>query len=368
MGHFETEQYGKGGAGLHALIIGVGEYPNGTKHGAPSLTSPPKSAAAMARWLLDSYHLPCAKLHTLDVLISGEEFSHRGVTSRDAGIEQIANAIREWKRRGDSHPENQLLFYFCGHGVTGPAANHVVLCASDFGAIEDNPYEHAFNFTSVYRGLHDCAARRQLFLIDACRGHDLNDKPDQFSRGRTPLKAAEVSLDCQQMILYATHEGDAAEADRDEPSLFAKGFLEAVEGGASIEEEGKWVVGSTSLHDAINSSLEGAVPPTAQRVYTGGASVRFPVHELNGPPLVDILVNCDPDEHREKNSLHYWLTPNFDDPIEDPLGTKAPQDEWRLSLRAGFYTFVAMQPQGRRSGVARKPLQPAIKTVTIKCQ
>jgi hypothetical protein len=368
MGHFETEHFGTGGAGLHALVIGVGEYPHGERLGAPSLTSPPKSAAAIARWLLNDYRLPSVKLHTLDVLIAGEEFTHAGVTSREANYAHISEAIHEWKIRADSHPENQLLLYFCGHGVTAPTGSNVLLFASDFGSNRHTPYDHAFNFDNVHRALRGCAARRQLLMIDACRGYDPTDKPDEFSRGRMLFTGFDASVDCEQTILYAAQEGHAAEADRNEPSLFAKGFLDAVSGSASNEVDGNWVVGSTDLPYVINKSLKSAEPPTGQRVHMGPGSIDFLVHELAQPPLVEIEVDCNPAEQRQQNSLHYWLTPNFDEPIEAPLGIKEPQDEWKLRLQAGFYTFAAMQPKGRRSGVARQPLRPTMNKVTITCQ
>lgn len=138
-----------GGAGLHALVIGVGKYSKTNQF--DSLTSPVESARAIADWVLHERRSTTAPLHTVEVLISGGIYTHDGaVVSEDPTIQKITDAVREWRMRANSNDNNQLLFYFCGHGLAEKERSK--LLASDYGRDPETPEEDLIDFDRVVRG------------------------------------------------------------------------------------------------------------------------------------------------------------------------------------------------------------------------
>lgn len=136
----------------HALVIGVGKYPHLAGGEAPvadpdgmrQLSSPPISARTLATWLLAEYHDPGRPLGSLALLLSEEtptpfvnprtQQAHEVET---ATIDNILTAVTQWYDRGDSHVDNRLVFYFCGHGVS--QGDDMALLAADIFADEHNP-------------------------------------------------------------------------------------------------------------------------------------------------------------------------------------------------------------------------------------
>ena len=171
------------GPGTHALVIGVGGYDHlhggisdrklrrATRYGnLGQLTSPPKSACAVARFLKTSDPMDwAAPLATVDLLVStapsdgdpGGEGGHYQRATRDA----IQAAFDDWWDRCDTHTENVAVFYFCGHGMQ---ATNQVLLASDFGRTR-NPWAQALDLNKTRQAFNANRARTQVFLIDACR-------------------------------------------------------------------------------------------------------------------------------------------------------------------------------------------------------
>src|SRR5689334_23030709 len=113
--------------GTHALVIGVGKYPNllggetpvANADGMRQLSSPPLSARAVATWLLAEFRDDDRPLASLSLLLSEDAptpFSNpKTGASHDVGvatIENIVAAIKAWKALGDSDFGNRLIFYF----------------------------------------------------------------------------------------------------------------------------------------------------------------------------------------------------------------------------------------------------------------
>ena len=120
------------GPATHAIVIGVGAYrhlvggdrklfPN--HQGLGQLTSPPNSAQAFARWLLDSYKNPEKPLASVELLVSGKstgKFVLPDGTVKNvqrASMANVKEAITHWQERGDSHTGNLMVFFFSGHGL-----------------------------------------------------------------------------------------------------------------------------------------------------------------------------------------------------------------------------------------------------------
>src|ERR1044071_6971500 len=127
------------GPATHAIVIGMGYYAHlkggsGKKFrnavGLGQLTSPPLSAHAVARWLIEEYHHHHKPLGSVSLLCSdsnnrGFEFTVNG-RKRSAAVpaatmNEVQQAIWNWHALGNTNANNLLLFYFCGHGVAlGP--------------------------------------------------------------------------------------------------------------------------------------------------------------------------------------------------------------------------------------------------------
>ncbi|MEM7711241.1 MAG: caspase family protein [Pseudomonadota bacterium] len=165
----------------HALVIGVGGYPFLPGGATPTsgsleqvgrlnqLTSPPRSALAVAEFLKTKHAQWLPPVGSVDVLISrapGDSVSIPNGVKADATIDRIRESYGEWRVRCNSDENNLALFYFCGHGLQ---EDEQYLLAQDFGQDSLNPWLGAFAFESTMLAMHRCRARTQCFFIDACR-------------------------------------------------------------------------------------------------------------------------------------------------------------------------------------------------------
>ena len=171
------------GPATHALIIGVGGYdhldggasdhklePAGKYGNLGQLTSPPKSACALAAALTA---IPredwLAPLGTVDLLVStapgDDDPGGTGGPYERATRTAIQEAFDRWWVRCESNPDNVAVFFFCGHGLQ--ASSHVLL-PTDFGAT-GNPWAQAIDFNRTRDAFLTNKAKTQVFLVDACR-------------------------------------------------------------------------------------------------------------------------------------------------------------------------------------------------------
>jgi hypothetical protein len=97
------------GPHLHALIIGVGEYPHliggsgsvaSDPFGLSQLTSPPPTALAIADWLMTSFHNPDCPLGSVELLVSSPspmELENKGTGPlQRATMSNIQESIKKW--------------------------------------------------------------------------------------------------------------------------------------------------------------------------------------------------------------------------------------------------------------------------------
>ena len=124
--------------------------------------------------MIQDYNFPGKQLASLSLLLSEAVprpfVNPKTGQSYDVAIAEIVailTAVREWKARGDSSPDNRLIFYFCGHGIS--ESEDVALLAADFNGDDDNPLNQALDLRKLMLGLNRCQASEQVFFIDACR-------------------------------------------------------------------------------------------------------------------------------------------------------------------------------------------------------
>lgn len=156
-----------GSPGVHALVVGVGHYDDASVAG---LAGAAPSALAFAEWLLTKQTLPGLALGSIDVLASqpsGAPVTWQGASLPAPNCQALQDAVDGWHARAAGSPDNLAVFYFCGHGIELGGLQSLMLADLNLGSAD--PFGNAIAFDELVRGMDSCGARRQLFVIDACR-------------------------------------------------------------------------------------------------------------------------------------------------------------------------------------------------------
>lgn len=300
--------------GLHALVVGVGCYDDGVGANATSLRSAPNSAVAMATWLRDEYRNPDLPLRSIELVVSpanpdfevkvefsgkAAERAYMGQAKQQGPIPAygLAKAVKDWKDRASASEKNMTLFYFCGHGVQFQGAPHLLVEGFQPGA--DAPFESALNFQKFWIGMEMCLARKQIYVVDACR-----DVPSWVlaKQGSAPGRGL-VELDVDRLpvnlpprsapIFYAASEMQRAGSNDGKISRFTKAFLEVMRGPACVRS-GKprtWRVSTyqiiTSMMDLRNRAVLGDWDGQTPRL--AGESAPFDFH-IPEKPIVPVII------------------------------------------------------------------------------
>ena len=358
------------GAASHAIVIGVEAYPhlNGGRgpltprhDGMKQLTSPGVSARALASWLIADLEDPAKPLASVALLLSEtnpQPFLNPRTGANypveEAIIANAKQALADWKARG-AHPEDRLLFYFCGHGIG--SGSRLALLLADFGCNEDNALEAAIDFNRFWLGMERCPARQQCFFIDACRtrsetvlGADgyLGDPIVIPDARKLPIPSPPPR---EAPIYYSTLLGQGAFARLRQPTPFASALLWALGGGGSDDNEGNWQVSTTGLKRAIDFSMDRAFEAGARRLQIASTDhlTTFYFHRLSGRPNATVFVGCRPEDATAFAELSYVSGGSL-----KVQRAPAPED-WELVLQTGQYEFIArFVPGAPYAGTARK--------------
>ena len=369
------------GAATHAIVIGVGHYPHlpGGKSqkkfanagGMQQLKSPPQSAKAIARWLIEEYKHPKKPLASVSLLVSEPDQSQftfkngnqeKTVDVPPATRAEVETAIREWHELGDQNPDHLLLFFFCGHGIA--RAPDLALLLADFGAVNTAALDGAFDFRRFRQNMDECAAREQCYFIDACRvGSELLIKNDGFAGN--PIIQSQGTTNTsgrfrQAPVFYSTLAGAEAYAQVNKPSLYTLALLEAFSGAGAGDEEGPWRVRTNIMHDALGF----LVKDESQRLRLPQLQIppsddltSIELNEIEAPK-VPVVVSCEPSTENAKATLR-CQGPDYNE-------SRQPNAEpWRLRLPANIYAFHAEFPQNKL--VERKLLvRPAFRRISLE--
>ncbi|MGA9994549.1 MAG: caspase family protein [Pyrinomonadaceae bacterium] len=345
------------GPATHAIVICVGHYlhlPGGeSKNKFPNpdrltqLKSPPPSARAIARWLIEEYDHPKKPLASLALLCSDKSnveftFSANGKEKRveipPATIQEVKPAIRAWHDLGNQNPDHLLLFFFCGHGLA--LGHDLALLLSDFGADPRGALDGALNFRLFRQGMDECAAREQCYFVDACRvGSELLIQ--NLGNAGDPVIHRMGTLNTtgrlrQAPVFYSTLSGGQAYAKPGKPSLFTQALLEAFAGAGSGDEYEAWRVQTNHLHHVLDFLMADAsrrlrIP----QLQLAPAEDLTTIH-LNyiASPMVPVLVSCKPEEANSTATLSCE-----NDTFKKRR--KPAKDSWLLRLPVATYDFCA---------------------------
>ena len=364
----------------HAIVVGVGDYPhllggsgklsidNG---GMGQLTSPPLSAHTFAAWLIRSFHNPNKPLGSVSLLVSDQipgafvnPATGQAHVTMAATADNIVAAIEDWKLRGDEHPENMLIFYFCGHGST--AGTETSLLASDFGANANNSLDGAIDLRPLILGLNQCAASEQVFFIDACRGSSEALIAAQ-STGRLVIQPR--TRDSTWPVLrsstfYATSIGDGAYGLPGRPTFFTSALIEAFNQLAADNEEGDWRINTHRMAEALDHLLvrqRSSFPGLVQMPEFNDRS-KIHLHYLQSPPEALVYLRCDPPSELHMADITYAR--DGGGPVDIPRPAPGAA-ETELRLASGSYEFSASLP-GRTSTISNYYVSPVYRKITFR--
>ncbi len=363
----------------HAIVIGVGGYPylNGgdggmltdLHGGLGQLSSPPVSARAITRWLLDKFHNPDRPLRSISLLVSdqdaGVDFTHDRLSQpfvpKPATSAHVRKAVRDWKNRGDSNEENLMLFFFCGHGVAR-GLDGLTLLLSDYGESNDMPMEGAVDFAALHRGMSQCAASWQCYFVDACRtvsdiATQTTATGQQIIQDRTDRPWAS---DWNFSIFYSTLGGERAYGRVDRPSIYTEELIKGLNGTGSNNRtgDGRWWVFTGDLSIALHHGLS----LRGKRIKSPMSSqVHFRFHQLTDEPIIPVMVYCSADNDTE-HAVFSCLQDG------QAIDSRPPQpDKWKIDLPHGTYDFVA-EFDARKGERKKESVLPPYRDIEIELE
>lgn len=302
---------GVAGPATHALVIGIGEYPYLLGGGAEpkairhenmrQLTSPPISARAVTDWLLGPFHNPDRPLKSVELVLGSSDLAYSPPTPPGAGaaepkqvawasLDAIIAAAVAWKQRGDEHPDNLMLFYFCGHGIS--KGSEFALVAGDYGRDRGRPLTGLISFPEFLIGMADCKAAHQCYFVDACRV--TSERLVEAGNYGDPLvqKIDASTPHLAQCVYYSTLGGDKAHGLKRRPSLYTDALLKALNGAGASNSSGEWRVNTSRLFEALGHLMRELVETDFKRVQIpqSGTQVLFDIHYLPGEPELPFLI------------------------------------------------------------------------------
>lgn len=350
-----------GGPQAHVLIIGVGRYPylsggsEPTTPGLPllgQLKSPPVSARKIADWFTSGTYLnPAVPLGSVEMLLSdanGQQYAPGGgppLAVEDATMMSILRAFNDWYDRCNANPGNLAFFYFCGHGLQRDAT---ILLPEDFAQNPNNPWLTAIDFDRTYRGMEQCTAQTQFYVIDACRNWSTSMLQDLDVQGQT-LKRTILGQQKQRTAprLFATANGLPAFGDTGGVSRLTSALIECLNGSGAERQNGQWSVLTSSLGEAVqklvNIKNADLLPQQRQTVDPAGGDYSVGTRVLNIlanglVPQVLVTFCCLPDA--ATGNAHFYYQ-------RKGLKTLAPvTGPWTSQLPAGVYDFGVLFGDG----------------------
>ena len=372
------------GPATHAIVIGVGDYPHliggsdpnttDSADGMGQLTSPPISAKAFARWLIEEFENSDHPLATVQLLVSEDgpqTFSHptKGdLPIKPANLDNIEEAVKKWTELVDEHLDGMAIFYFCGHGVS--EGNSMVLLPSDFGS-ENNAYRHSIDFMNIYDSMEQYQATKQCFFIDACRvsSDSLNGNRGMNLLQNRPRTAEGTRL---APVYYSTVGGGLSHSLPGYTSWFTSALMNSLSHFGADKREGDWRVTNFGLADALDHIMDGYIQNGIQKVQTPSSVEvrnRFAINMLQREPNAILYLNGDPEERFSSSQLV------CDDPSNQPPKQRSPKqdeeegfEEWVVTVEAGEAAVKAINPDDAKViGDATVNVMPPYQRYRLDC-
>ncbi len=354
-------QLPNGTPAVHALVIGVGRY---NTAGPPPLNGAADSAIAFAAWLLQKQHAPGLELGSVDILASqasGVPVKWNGHDLDPPSSALVQQAVDAWHDRAAAMRENLAVFYFCGHGVEVGALESLLL--GDVDLTCQDPFANALAFDDFIRGMDSCGARKQLFVIDACRelppGYGAWDDAVGLGRPmvRFNLKRRAAMRPRLHAVLQATSSTQKAWPGRQQ-GWFTEALLLVLDGAAGnnryAASVNEFPVNTREIVPTIELLMqrEFIPPPVGDQQPVRRGEGDFDLH-LPDPPQVPVLVTHEPAALNQGRQMSAKRAG-----VEVANYTWTDARPWQSTLAVGVYEFCS------ESGVHREEIVvPARKVV-----
>ncbi len=346
------------GPRLHAFVVGVDDYPNAKTttadqgwvrrvlHGVTPLTVAAPSARAVIEWLAglkpDDENVPVG---TVEVLISSPTSAVVSTPTGDVPVDpaitrNFVAAFRRWRARCNSHADNVALFFFCGHGWDH---GEQLLLLSDIGIDPDAISQNCVDISHLRGAMLECAARTQLYFIDACRTLPADLAHIDLKHTAT-LLTTRVGLPIPQPdnpVFFSTARGSPAYGRAQRPTLYTRAVLHMLNGlAAHLRPDRRWSITTdrflVDLREVIawhQTDDDWATIVTGAP--DGGGLGQREVRRLTEPPLVPVRVTCKPQEAITAGTVSAFAVNQPDSPRTEyaVTGCELRADIYRLEMR-----------------------------------
>jgi Caspase domain len=354
---------------LHALLVGVGEYPHlvgGALYETqrapktftlPQLSSPPISAAAVADWLLSQHDNPSTPLGSIELLLSPASYAPEPNAAARIGLaagatvsvpwasfDQIAQAAQRWYDRLDSNPLNIGVFYFCGHGLE---ASDRYLLAADFGSNPADWTHGIINFDQTHLNMETCTAETQCYLLDACRDKpaELQERAVRVTVGKPLIGlSAGASHLRNAPLLHAAAPGDSAAGPPNGKSYLSEALIDCLNGMGARAPVGAFApvdlvsLGQALLERVDRLAREASLPLrcTMDSHFQVPTGMQLPLHQAKVPVRVMTTVTCRPTAAAAAATI--TVNDGSGRPQVRPANSGNP---WRLTVQSGQCNVAA---------------------------
>jgi hypothetical protein len=251
---------------LHAIVIGVADYPHLNGGAGPpaadplnlgQVTTPRYTALEIVRWLMEDYHNAGKPLGSVELVLSPSEpvKNSAGVPTpvETATFDHIDQAFKRWVKRCSANQDNIAFFYFCGHGL---AKDEQFILPENFkDPAELDTWRNCINFDTTRVGMRSCKAQTQVFFVDACRETPFGMLTEVDVEGRKLISSAVGDFVKCSATYYATTEGKQAFGPEKEVTYFGRAVVHCFKGVAASNSGGKWVVDTYSLAKSLGEVM-----------------------------------------------------------------------------------------------------------------
>lgn len=373
------------GPRTHVLLVGIGTYPHLSgggetlaeeDFGLEQLLSPPASARAMADWFLTQFSCLDRPLGSLALILSEAGAAATpyvnpvtaAASEQPRGtLEDLRLATEAWVARGVD-PDDQLILYFCGHGLSGGLQS--IYPARDYGVRVAGPLDRSVNLQRLLAGLESALASNQLLIFDACRSQDdvvgANGAGGNGLLFARPQRRLGVNQALQQCVLFSTERDRPALGGRNgQPTLCANALIRALGGAAAkkpVLGDG-WHVNSTRLLDAMNEFQVWTLGPSPVQRGDFGRFADLRVRRMNEPPKMPVFIR-----RKDRTSLAGASIQCFADGTDTVVAGTAALDgaEWEDVLPLGPHRIEVSLGAGRTYPPLRETVSPYCLSIELE--
>lgn len=376
--------------GVHALIVGVSEYPNLASDdaeplphhfGLRRLTAAASTAFRFYQWLVSCGSRLPVPLASCRLLLSpsAAELEKTPGLARDAERATLANfqqAAGAWREEAKQHRSNMTLFYFAGHGLQRTRGSQVLLL-DEFGGNPNLMLGHSLDSSDLVDGMAPAPgradiARTQLYFFDACRTA-VSEVAHYDKLQAAPLwdvaglgSDEKLYDDRLAPVFFTCEPGSRAYAIPHQETLFGKALLECLDGGAGVLDPGeqRWSVTTGSLSRSLAKHLAriNTRYGVSQMFRVSNLGPDSVIHYLEAPPKVPVNITLMPPEARTYTRMRVSAA---DDEEVLTLGAPVPEVHSEL-LSAGNYLVETAVDTGTDGAPVGQRLLPRNRIYSVE--